>query len=286
MSTRSLRTIILGITLTLLVPTTTGAAESGQSVVVEPGDTLSHIALRTGVPVGALAEANGITDPNSVRSGMTLVIPSFDRGEPVTDYVVVSGDTLSEIAVRAGTTTKHLVELNGLDDRHLIRVGQRLTVPVHTGVATASTSHYPKLPERIVNRPERAALIPVFERWAEANQISAELLMSLSWQESGWNNEAVSHKGAVGIGQLMPATSEWIATNLIGVPSLDPTVPEDNIRMSARFLRWLIDRTGSEEDALAGYYQGLGSISRNDWFDSTHLYVDAIEFHRQYFAKS
>lgn len=45
------------------------------SYVVASGDTLSVIAERFGVSVDAISEANGITDPNSIRPGQELIIP-------------------------------------------------------------------------------------------------------------------------------------------------------------------------------------------------------------------
>lgn len=58
------------------VPTTAPPpTQPAGSYVIEPGDTLSVIAERFGVSVDALSQANGITDPNSIRPGQQLVIP-------------------------------------------------------------------------------------------------------------------------------------------------------------------------------------------------------------------
>ncbi len=46
---------------------------------VQPGDTLSGLAERFETSVEALAAANGITDPNSIQPGHTLIIPSLLR---------------------------------------------------------------------------------------------------------------------------------------------------------------------------------------------------------------
>ncbi len=52
--------------------------------VVQPGDTLFGIALKYGVSVSALQEANGITDPTLLQVGQELVIPApGPEGEPV-----------------------------------------------------------------------------------------------------------------------------------------------------------------------------------------------------------
>jgi len=81
----------------------------------------------------------------------------------------------------------------------------------------------------------------------------------------------------------MPATGVWVATDLIGRPTLDTTNPEDNIRISARYLRWLLDFTGDEELAIASYFQGPGSVSKGELLDATRRYTDNVQIHRQFF---
>jgi soluble lytic murein transglycosylase-like protein len=51
-------------------------ATSAGTVTVRAGDTLSAIAARAGVGVGALAALNGLTDPNAVRAGQVLRLPA------------------------------------------------------------------------------------------------------------------------------------------------------------------------------------------------------------------
>jgi LysM repeat protein len=66
-------------TLTAATPTTTptmpAATPTPVTYVVQPGDSLSVIAARYDVPVEALAQANGIADPNVIKVGQVLVIP-------------------------------------------------------------------------------------------------------------------------------------------------------------------------------------------------------------------
>ena len=97
--------------------------------------------------------------------------------------------------------------------------------------------------------------------------------MAVAYQESGWQRSIESHKGAIGIGQLLPGTATWIAEDLIGIADLDPYDADDNIRMSARFLLWLIGYLGDERQALGGYYQGPTSVRTRGFYDQTHLYV-------------
>jgi soluble lytic murein transglycosylase-like protein len=80
----------------------------------------------------------------------------------------------------------------------------------------------------------------------------------------------------MGIGQLMPDTVTWLNEVVMRTP-LSPGDPSDNIRMSARYLRWLLDRTGGDPAvALAGYYQGLAAVRSSGVFPSTTAYVDDV----------
>ena len=69
---RSLAALALAVVLPLpvLLP---AAVRAG--VVVKPGETLSEIADRNGISLKRLMQANGITNPNVVTAGQTLVIP-------------------------------------------------------------------------------------------------------------------------------------------------------------------------------------------------------------------
>ena len=105
------------------------------------------IARKVGVPLRALLEANPGVDPKRLRVGQKLVIPEVSGGAstgavPVGGtgtgggvpaageqvYVVQSGDNLTKIARRFGTTVQALREANQLrTDR--IRVGDKLRIP-------------------------------------------------------------------------------------------------------------------------------------------------------------
>lgn len=265
--------------------------------VVAAGDTLSEIAEDTGTSVVGLMAENDLASPDRIRIGQKLSVPHRDGSTQVAPavaspaaapaasvYVVGPGDTLGHIAQRLGVSSADLASANGLSNPNRIRVGQELSVP--GGVVTAVSSSYPSLPERLGAMPDRQALIPIFERWSEANNLPVDLVMAVAWQESGWNSDAVSFKGAVGVGQIMPATGRWVAADLIGRPDLDTTIAEDNIRISARYLRWLLDYLGSEDLALAGYYQGPGAVRAGIMYEDTVQYVANVQIHRQFFVAS
>jgi LysM repeat protein len=270
--------VVAGTVTVMVVP-----ADAATSYVVQPGDTLSEIAVEHGVSTAELAAANGITDHHLIRTGQVLTVPTPD---PVL-YTVQPGDTLSEIARDFGVPAAEIMALNGITDPHRIRIGTVLSLPASGGGSVADVAaRYPSLPDRIVANPDRLALISSFERWSAHYGVPADLLMAIAYQESGWQTSVVSNKGAIGVGQLLPGTATWIARDLIGIPELDPNVPDDNIRMSARFLAWLIGYLDGEQMAVAGYYQGPTSVTVFGLYGETERYVANVEVARARFRRS
>ena len=248
---------------------------------VRRGDTLSDIGQEIGVSARALARANGVSDLDLVYSGTWLRIPgpTSGRSTPATTqgrHRVRSGEVLGEIAARFGLTATALAAANGLRNVNHVVIGTVLTIPAAAS-SSRGTAGAPDagLPSRLRASPSRLALLPLFDRWAARYGVPADLLKAMTWLESGWQQGVVSSTGAVGIGQLMPDTVTTMS-DLLGV-RLDPGVPEQNIRMSARYLRLLLDVTGgSVSRSLAGYYQGLASIQRRGVYPSTLAYVELV----------
>ncbi len=103
--------------------------------IVQWGENLTLVARRYGVTTTAIVQANGISNPNYIYAGQTLIIPASSTSPapppsgPTSSYVVQRGDTLSAIAYRFGATVNSIVSLNGLVNPNLIFAGQTLRVP-------------------------------------------------------------------------------------------------------------------------------------------------------------
>jgi hypothetical protein len=105
-------------------------------------------------------------------------------------------------------------------------------------------------------------------RVARQNGIPVRLFMSLISHESGWNPNAVSPAGAIGLGQLMPGTAQGLGVN--------PHNPRQNLRGAAKYLRSQYDSFGSWRLALAGYNAGGGAVKQYGGippFPETEAYV-------------
>jgi soluble lytic murein transglycosylase-like protein len=112
---------------------------------------------------------------------------------------------------------------------------------------------------------------------AAAHGVSPSLAAAIAWQESGFNNAAVSSANARGVMQVMPGTWDYVESNLAG-RELDANSATDNVHAGVMYLRHLLDETGGDEaSAIAGYYQGLGSVRSRGLFDDTQQYVSNVQ---------
>ena len=89
---------------------------------------------------------------------------------------------------------------------------------------------------------------------ARQHGVPEELFARLIQQESGWNPTARSHKGAMGLAQLMPATARSLG--------VDPNDPRQNLEGGARYLAEQYRTFGSWRLALAAYNAGPNAVRK------------------------
>jgi LysM repeat protein len=242
-----------------------GPAAQAATHEVRPGETLTGIAHRYGTTVEHLARVNHLSDPNLIVSGQRLRVPGSARVTSV--HVVRPGETLAGIAARYGTTVARLVRLNHVHDPNLILAGQHLKV---AGAASRSASH-----DRASPRPSsRAAVGEALRAAAAAVGLDAALVEAVAWQESGWNQAAVSPTGARGVMQVTRATTSYV-NEVLGGGDLRRRAMRDNVRIGAMYLRQMT-RMFPERKALAAYYTGPGNIHRRLTPGQRH-YVNNVE---------
>jgi len=119
-----------------------------------------------------------------------------------------------------------------------------------------------------------ASYAPIIQRASAKYSVSKELIIGVILQESGGNKSAVSHCGARGLMQLMPATAKGLGVS----NSFDPN---QNIMGGTKYLRQLLDRfDGNMVLALAGYNAGEGNVEkygrRIPPFKETRAYVPNV----------
>ncbi len=102
--------------------------------VVQSGDTLYAIALHYNTTVALIKQWNGLKS-DTIVVGQRLVVssgtntPAASASTPATSYVVQYGDTLYRIALKFGTTTRALADLNSIPNPNLISAGDALAIP-------------------------------------------------------------------------------------------------------------------------------------------------------------
>lgn len=89
---------------------------------------------------------------------------------------------------------------------------------------------------------------------AQKHNVPENLFLRLVQQESGWNPSAKSHKGALGLAQLMPETARLLR--------VDPMNPRQNLEGGARYLRKQYDEFRSWTLALAAYNAGPKAVKK------------------------
>jgi Transglycosylase SLT domain len=102
--------------------------------------------------------------------------------------------------------------------------------------------------------PLSPALETTVQRSATAFGLDASLLKALLWTESHYCTQAVSPVGALGLGQLMPATAAALGVN--------PRDPHQNIYGAAKYLRQMWDHFHDWTFAIAAYNAGPGAVWR------------------------
>ncbi|MBI4179281.1 transglycosylase SLT domain-containing protein [bacterium] len=127
----------------------------------------------------------------------------------------------------------------------------------------------------VADRERVALYIGLIRKFARTYNLPEHLVKAVIQVESAFNPKAVSHKGAVGLMQVMPATAQDIG--ILG----DLTEPEVNIEAGCRYLAMMMSRFKGRVDlALAGYNAGPEAVVRAGGaipdFPETKAYVNSV----------
>ena len=117
------------------------------------------------------------------------------------------------------------------------------------------TVHTPsKYPTQAYLSKYRGKYLGLAREAARRHNVPEDLFARLIQQESGWNPTAKSHKGALGLAQLMPATARFLG--------VDPHDPIQNLEGGARYLAMQFREFGSWRLALAAYNAGPDAVKK------------------------
>jgi soluble lytic murein transglycosylase-like protein len=296
-------------------------ANAAVSHTVQPGETLWSIAAANNLTTRTVAAFNGLSETSQVVLGSTINVPTTvegasalqaagvqlagvapqaaapaattaaapSQGAPAVlgSYVVRPGDTLSGLAANAGVATEQMAAANGLDSSAPLLTGTVLKLP--SGAPAPPRASEPLPTQRVVPAagpeptPTRVGAGDI-QSVASQHGVSPSLAAAIAWQESGFNNGMVSSANARGVMQVMPGTWDYVEQNLAG-RRLDANSATDNVHAGVLYLGHLLQQTGGDEaTAIAGYYQGLGSVRSRGMFDDTQRYVANVQALRSRFG--
>jgi hypothetical protein len=144
--------------------------------------------------------------------------------------------------------------------------GEQTTYEVHGAASIKST-----VP--LVAGDKSAPYDASINEHARRQGVAPELVRAVIQVESAFNPVAVSHKGAMGLMQLMPATAQELGVS-------NPFDPDQNIRGGVTYLKQLLTRYDQKvELALAAYNAGIGNVEKYGTvppFKETRNYVNKI----------
>ena len=296
----------VGVALLLAALITAGSPGWGR-YTIKPGDTLSEIAARYGTSVARLVRVNQLPgNGHLIIAGRTLRVPDAGGGSggATRSHLVVAGDTVSGIAARYGVSQTALKRANSIGADNVVLLGATLRIPGagssstgagHSGAGGANTFAGRTYAASVVgaaahNRallarravPDRYRMRDIIAAKARAHGVESALALAVSYQESGWNQRAVSVANAVGAMQVIPTTTDWIS-GVVG-RRLDPLDPHDNATTGVVLLRILRQSASSERQAIAAYYQGLRGVRENGMYPDTKRYVANVLALKRHFG--
>lgn len=151
-----------------------------------------------------------------------------------------------------------------------VKFGDLLTRPVTKVNANIYSAQAETGAEKISTREQIKNIV---FRAAKKHGVDEKLVNALIKQESGFNPNARSKVGAMGLMQLMPATAK-------GLGVTNPMDPEQNVEGGVKYLKSMLNKyNGNVILALAAYNAGPGAVDKYDGvppYKETQNYVKSI----------
>jgi murein DD-endopeptidase MepM/ murein hydrolase activator NlpD len=128
---RSINTLLAVLFLCFTSASPVFAQQPDQPVyIVQPGDSLTSIAFRFGISADELIQVNGLTDPNQLKAGDSLVIPGLTGIQgTLTTESIVPGETLALLSRTAQVSSDMLIRLNHLTSPGELYAGGSVIIP-------------------------------------------------------------------------------------------------------------------------------------------------------------
>lgn len=243
----------------------TPSPRSAARVVVRDGDTLDGIARRHGTSATRLARANGLPADGLIHPGQRLRVADGPARAAKGAAKGSAKPASARARSSATATTRRPARKSG---------GNTFAGRTYADhIVSSADRHRAILESRPV--PSRTTTRDKIVAISRRHGVDPSLALAISYQESGWDQRKVSVADAVGTMQVIPSSGQW-ASQIAG-RDLDLLDTDDNITAGVILLGQLEDMAASREHAIAGYYQGLGSVQEHGMYADTRSYVANVQ---------
>jgi len=164
----------------------------------------------------------------------------------------------------------------GLPARFHITAVLLLLVPVFLATALVIGVAMDKTTERVYNRFYPLKYLALVELAAERWDIPSSVILSVIHTESGFDENALSHAGAIGLMQMTDDTYDWIYfLRREDCPPHDTMgIPAYNIDAGAFLLSWLYRKYGRWDTVFAAYNAGYARV--NKWLEDPEISENGV----------
>jgi LysM repeat protein len=300
-----------GATYTVKAGDTLGAIAAKHNVALSDVFAWNNLSMRSIIYPGQKIKVGGgdpAPAPAAPAPAPAAPAPLAATSAPAAgSYTIKAGDTLSAIASRNGVKLPDLLSANKLGMTSIIYPGSKLVIPGASAQPAPAAPQAPAAPlvpssflgfsypaavvssanenKALLNAspvPSREEMKNIVADTARRMGVDPSLALAFAFQESGFNQRAVSPANAIGTMQVIPSSGQW-ASDLVG-RKLNLLDPYDNATAGVAIIRQLLATSKDQDTAIAGYYQGQYSVSKYGMYDDTKAYLAAIKAHQKNFS--
>lgn len=133
---------------------------------------------------------------------------------------------------------------------------------------------YTQVDDVIIKKTHPLKYLEYVEAYSEKYSVPKDIIYAVIKNESSYQSDAISYKGAIGLMQITPSTYEWLCSK--ESPALTDVEllysPKTNIQYGTLLLSILYSEYGVWETAIAAYNAGMGNVSK--WLENKEYSTD------------
>lgn len=199
---------------------------------------------------------------------------AMQRAVQMNNYVNKYNDQWTPVGINQQANTTETKQIQSFDsvlkNSAKVKFGDLLTNPTTKVKASLYTAQANSSTDKVSMKQK---IQDIVSKMSKKHGVDEKLVNALIKQESGFNPNAKSKVGAMGLMQLMPSTAK-------GLGVTNPMDPEQNVEGGVKYLKSMLNKyNGNIILALAAYNAGPGAVDKYDGvppYKETQNYVRSI----------